>query len=123
MPLPSGDFPNFRSVQDLLVNFYGGAFVTEPEESDYTIGTATVALGVKNPGIRVGVILSNTGASNLAVSFKSPLTITTGIFILPGRYFRLDWYYDGDLVSRPLFGISSAGGGTLHMIERFLMGA
>jgi hypothetical protein len=123
MPLDGGDFQNFRSVQDLLVAFYGGGLITQPEESDYTIGASTVALGAQVNGMRIGVLLSNTGATNIAVSFKNPLTTTTGIFILPGRNFRLDWYYDGDLVSRPLFAISSAGGGTLHMVERFLTGA
>ena len=73
--------------------------------------------------MRIGVILSNTGATNISVSLKSPLTVTTGIMILPGRTFRLDWYYDGDLIQRPLYAISSAGGGTLHMLERFLTGA
>jgi len=123
MPLDGGDFANFRSVQELLASFYGLAFITEPIESDYTIGGATVAVGSGFGGQRVGVLLSNTGATNLAVSFKNPLTVTTGIFILPGRSFRLDWYYDGDLVSRPLYAISSAGGGTLHMLERFITGA
>lgn len=123
MPLDRGDFPNFRSVQDLLVAYYGGGLVTQPEESDYTVGAAAVRLGAKVNGMRIGVVLSNTGATNFSVGYRDSLTITTGIFISPGRYYRLDWYYDGDLVSRPLFAISSAGGGTLHMVERFLTGA
>jgi len=124
MPLNGGDFANFRSVQELLATFYGLAFITEPSESDYTIGTLAAALGSGFGGQRVGVLLSNTGATDFAISFNRNVTITTGILIPKGAQpFRLDWYYDGDLVSRPLFAISSAAGGTLHMLERFITGA
>jgi len=124
MPLDDGDFQNFRSVQDLLVAFYGGGFITEPFESDYTVGAAAVSLGSKPSGVRVGILLSNTGGTDFAVSFNPAVTITTGILIPKAAPpFRLDWYYDGDLVQRPLYAISSAGGGTLHMLERFLSGA
>jgi hypothetical protein len=119
----NGDETNFRSVQDLLTEFYGAPFVTQPEESDYTVGAAAVPIGANVNGMRVSIILSNTGATNFAVSFLQGVTITTGIFILPGRSYRFDWYYDGDLLNRQLYAISSAGGGTLHMLERFLTGA
>lgn len=119
----NGDSPNFRSVQDLLASFYGGAFVTQPEESDYTIGAAAVPIGANVNGMRISVILSNTGTTNLAVSFLRGLTVLTGIAIPPKGLYRFDWYYDGDLLNRPLYAISSAGGGTLHMLERFLSGA
>lgn len=119
----NGDYPNFRSIQDLLYSFYGGAFVTQPEETEYNVGAAPVPIGAKVNGMRISIVLSNTGATNFAVSFKDSLTITTGILILPGRNYRFDWYYDGDLVQRPLYAISSAGGGTMHVLERFLTGA
>ena len=119
----TGDYPNFRSVQDLLANFYGGVFVTQPEESDYTVGTAAVALGAAINGMRIGWVLSNTGATNISWSFQPLTSAADGIMIVPGRSFRSDWYYDGDLVGRPIYAISSAGGGTLHMLERFLTGA
>lgn len=119
----NGDDYNFRSVQQLLENFYGGAFVTKPHETDYTIGTTAAQLGAVPPGVRVGLLLSNTGSTNIAIAFNANLTITTGILILPGGTYVSDWYYDGDLVTRPLFAISSAAGGTMHMLERFLTGA
>jgi hypothetical protein len=123
MPLDDGDFQNFRSIQDLLVAFYGGALVTQPEETDYTIGASPVAVGAQINGLRISVVLSNTGATDFAVSFKAGVTITTGILIPKGQNYRFDWYYDGDLVQRQLYAISSAGGGTLHVLERFLTGA
>lgn len=114
---------NFRSVQELLGVFYGGVFVTEPAESDFTITTAAVQLNSSHLGMRTGVLLSNTGTTNFAISFLAGVTITTGILLLSGGTYSLDWYYDGDLVSRPLYAISDAPGGTLHMLERFLAGA
>lgn len=118
-----GPYPNFLTVQDLLQVFYGGAFVTLPHDSDYTIGTTAAALSSNRGLQRVGLIVSNTGATNFAISYTAGVTITTGILLLPGGTFTSDWYYDGDLVSRTLYAVSSAAGGTLHMIERFLAGA
>lgn len=118
-----GDYPNFRSIQDLLAAFYGFPFITQPEESDYTIGASVVPIGANVNGMRVVIILSNTGATDIAISFKYGVTITTGILIPSKGLYRLDWYYDGDLVQLPLYAISSGAGGTLHMVERFLTGA
>lgn len=118
-----GPYPNFRDVQDLLRIFYGGAFVTLPHDSDYTIGTTATALSSNRGLQRVGLIVSNTGSTNFAISYTAGVTITTGVLLLPGGTFNSDWYYDGDLVSRTLYAVSSAAGGTLHMIERFLVGA
>jgi hypothetical protein len=118
-----GDVPNFLSVQHLLAAFYGGAFVTLPHDSDFTIGTTPVALNSARGLQRVGALVSNTGTPTIAVSFSPAVTITTGILLLNGGSFNLDWYFDGDLCNRTLWAIASAGGGTLHMIERFLVGA
>lgn len=114
--------PNARSVQELLALFYGIGFITEPDESDYTISTTAVRLGGNFAGQRVGRFLSNTGSTNFAISYSPGVTITTGGLLLPGGTFNDDWYYDGDLLNRQLYAISSAAGGTLHMIERCLVG-
>lgn len=114
---------NFRSVRELLLAFYGGAFITQPMDSEYTIGTTALQLGDGRLGQRVLRALSNTGATNIAISFNPAVTITTGFLLLPGGFYKDDWYYDGDLLERPLWAISSAAGGTLHMLERTLVGA
>jgi hypothetical protein len=123
--MPNGlDFvQNFRSVQELLIAFYGSGFITEPFETDYTIGTTAVLLGSVRLGQRVGRTLSNTGATNFAISYSPNVQISTGFLVLPAGTFSDDWYYDGDLVNRPLYAISSGAGGTLHMLERALTGA
>ena len=71
-------------------------------------------------GQRVSYLLSNTGATNFSISFNSTVTIAMGILLLPGGTFISDWYYNGDLVQRYPWAISS--GGTLQMLERFLAG-
>ena len=123
MPLDSGDWANFRSAQDLLVAFYGGALVTLPHDSDFTIGTTAAQLTSNRNGMRIGYLLSNTGATNFAISFNPAVTITTGVLLLPGGTMNFDWYYDGDVVERFPWAISAGAGGTLHMLERFLTGA
>jgi hypothetical protein len=122
MPTESPFPPNFRTVQDLLEEFYGLPFVTSPRESDYTIGTTAAAIGA-NAGQRVGGLISNTGSTNFAISFLRTVTITTGILLLPGGSLTLDWYYDGDLLTRQLYAIADNAGGTLHMVERYIEGA
>jgi len=93
-------------------------------DSEYTIGTTAVQLGDSRLGQRVARALSNKpGATNFAISFNPAVTITTGFLLQPGGFYRDDWYYDGDLLERPLWAISSAAGGTLHMLERTLVGA
>jgi hypothetical protein len=119
----NGERTNFRSVQDLLDTFYGGSFVTQPEESSYTIGALAVQLGAAVNGMRISVVLSNCGTTNIFAGFNAGVTATSGIAIAPKASYRFDWYYDGDLVSRVLYAISDAGGGKLYMLERFLTGA
>lgn len=120
----TGDYiQNFRSIRELLYAFYGSAFITAPSESDYTIGTTAAVLGSTDNGQRVNRLISNTGSTNFAISYNPAVTIATGALLLPGGTFRDDWYYDGDLVERPLYAVSAGAGGTLHMIERILTGA
>lgn len=115
--------PNFLTVNDLLAAFYGGAFVTLPHDSDYTIGTTPVALSSNRGLQRIGAFLSNTGTPSIAVSFNPAVTITTGILLQTGGFASFDWYYDGDLLDRTLWAVASGAGGTLHLLERFLVGA
>ena len=111
--------PNVTSARDLLMGFYGSPVYTQPVESTATIGTTATAIG-NGKQQRLGILVSNTGATNFAIGFNPALTIATGALLLPGGTYNLDWYYDGDLVLRPLFAISSAGGGTLYIVERML---
>jgi hypothetical protein len=114
---------NIRTARDFILQWYGTLASTRPVESDYTIGASTVvALGAINV-TRVGLILSNTGAGNIAVSFNPAVTISTGILLEPGGTFISSWYYDLELVTYPLYAIGAGSGETLHMIENVITGA
>jgi hypothetical protein len=114
---------NVRSARDFILQWYGTLATTQPIESDYTIGdTDVVQLGASNI-TRVGLILSNTGAKNIAVSFSPGVTITTGILLEPGGTFISSWYYDLELVTYPMYAIGADSGQTLHMIENAITGA
>lgn len=115
--------PNFLTVNQLLAAFYGGIFVSQPHDSDYTIGTTATAVASNRGLQRISALISNTGSTTFAISFSPTVTITTGVLLQTGGTFYLDWYYDGDLCDRTLYAIASGAGGTLHMIERFLVGA
>lgn len=114
---------NIRTARDFILQWYGTLATTRPVESDYTIGSSTVVqLGATNI-TRVGLILSNTGAGNIAVSFSPGVTITTGILLEPGGTFISSWYYDLELVTYPMYAIGAGDGETLHMIENAITGA
>jgi hypothetical protein len=119
------EFPvrNIRTARDFILQWYGTLATTRPVESDYTIGASTVVqLGATNI-TRVGLILSNTGAGNIAVSFSPNVTISTGILLEPGGTFISSWYYDLELVTYPMYAIGAGSGETLHMIENAITGA
>ena len=114
---------HFTQLQDINQAFYGAKIDTLPKESDFTIGTTAVALDSLIRRDCIWRALSNTGTTTIAISLQQSLTITTGIVIPANALLLMEWRVDGDLVNRPWFGISSAGGGTLHMLERYIAGA
>lgn len=114
--------PNFRNLEELLASFYGRTIVTLGHDSDFTIGTTATVLDSKRGLAPVQRLISNTGSTNFAISFNPAVTISTGVLLQAAGTFKLHWYYDGDLLYKPLYAISSAGGGTLHMVEQFLTG-
>jgi hypothetical protein len=110
-----------RSPRELSDWFYEALIRSSPSEFDYSIAaTALIITQTKRP--RIGITISNTGANNAAVGFNPALTLTTGILLLPAGSLTLNWYYDGDLLIRPMFAISVAGATTLHVIESVLDG-
>lgn len=119
-----GPFPlNFHSAQDLLSAFYGSNIITLPHEKDFTVGTSIVTLDPARGLQAISVAISNTGTPNIFVSFNSAMASPNGFLLQTGGFLSFDWYYDGDLVQKPLYAIGAAGGGTLHVLWRMLTGA
>jgi len=112
---------NAQDVRELLANFYGTPFVTQPVEADFTINTS--AVGVLQLVLqRVGALVQNTGATNIYIGYSQAVSTSTGFKLSPGDRFREDWYYDGDLLMRQLYCVGDNSGGSVHVLERCLQG-
>ena len=110
-----------RSPRELSDWFYDALIRTSPGEFDYSVGTTGLIITqTKRP--RVGITISNTGANNAAISFLAGVAIATGILLLPAGTLTLNWYFDGDLLIRPMYAISTGAGTTLHVVESILDG-
>ena len=114
------DFPIF-SLQQFYQQIFGAQFRVRPHNSSFTVGTTAVAITPpSSPAL--GITFSNTGATNIAIRTAQTVTITTGILLLPGGSVDVKWYEDFDMLSYDWFAISSAGGGTLFVVQRILSG-
>jgi len=112
---------NMHSARDLFSAWYGLLAATSPIENDYSpAGTAiTIRKNLQNC---IGVLISNTGSANVAFGFNAGITISTGILLLQGQALTLHWLEDGDLLMYQIWAISTAGGGTIHVVENVLSG-
>lgn len=122
--LPLGELitaQNIHSLRDAWLAFYGVLATTEVFESDYSPVATAIAIG-KHGHDRMGYIVSNTGTANVAIGFSTAVTISTGILLLQGQTFVSNWLQDGEAVWKGIHVISTAGGGTVHMVENVLQG-
>jgi hypothetical protein len=112
---------NVHSAREALVLWYGFLQTTQPIENDYSPTNSAIAIGKYN-SLRLGYIISNTGTANIALGFSAGVTISTGILLQQGQAFTSNWLTDGEAVWAPLYVISTAGGGTVHVVENVLQG-
>lgn len=112
---------NVHSAREALLLWYGFLQTTRPIENDYSPTNTAIAIGAYN-SLRLGYIISNTGTANIAIGFNPGITISTGILLQQGQAFSSNWLTDGEAVWAPLYVISTAGGGTVHVVENVLQG-
>jgi hypothetical protein len=112
---------NVHSAREALLLWYGFLQTTRPIESDYSPTNTAIVIGAWN-SLRLGYIISNTGTANIAIAFNPGVTISTGILLQQGQAFVSNWLTDGEAVWAPLYVISTAGGGTVHVVENVLEG-
>lgn len=112
---------NMHSPRDLFSAWYGLLAASAPQENDYSPAATAIPIG-KFPSTRIGLIVSNTGSANVAIGFNAGITISNGILLLQGQALSLHWLEDGDLLMYPMWAISTAGGGTIHVVENVLSG-
>lgn len=113
------DFPNVRSARELLEIDYGVSVVTQPRESDPTVGTTAVKLGTY-ANSRLGFYLSNNGANPIYIGFSPGVTAGAGIQVAAGGFFSTTWRMDGELVNSEVWAISGAAGNSVHVVESVL---
>lgn len=113
---------NIRSAREMVLRYFDTLATTKPHETNYTIGTTALALG-STAFRRLGYLLSNTGSVNIAIGWSLAVTITTGILLEQGGSFQTSWFFDLELVDRPIYAIAASGGATLFMVENAITGA
>jgi len=112
---------NMHSPRDLFSAWYGLLAASAPQENDYSpAGTALTIRKFQTTSI--SVLVSNTGAANVAIGFSAGVTLANGILLLQGQALSLSWLEDGDLLMYQMWAISTAGGGTIHVVENVLSG-
>ncbi len=109
------------SARDIITAFFGQRIITRKHETDVTVGTTSVQLGVY-ANTRTEIIIGNTGSATVVISFHSPVTATTGIPIASGAWFSLNWFNDNELVMQDIYAISASSGQTVHVVESVLSG-
>jgi hypothetical protein len=109
------------SARDVITAFFGQRIITRKHETDVTVGTTSVQLGVY-ANTRTEIIIGNTGSATVVISFHNPVTATTGIPITSGSWFSLNWFNDNELVMQDIYAISASSGQTVHVVESVLMG-
>lgn len=84
----------------------------------------TVAIGVNQVDVllgnpdRLGVFITNTGTTVITLSGNTPIAAGAGILLTAnGSTYSATVESDGDSVALPLFGIGSAAGGSVRVVE------
>jgi len=112
---------NMHSPRDLFSAWYGLLAASAPQENDYSPAGTAITIR-KFPTTSISCLISNTGAANVAIGFSSGVTLANGILLLQGQALSLSWLEDGDLLMYQMWAISTAGGGTIHVVENVLSG-
>lgn len=114
---------NIRSAREYATRFFGFLWTNRPHETDYTVTTTPIKVTTAVQQ-RIAIIVSNTGATPIAISYNPAVTITTGVVIPAGQAFTSHVYFDGEVMMRDLWVVAgAAGNSTAHVIESLLTGA
>lgn len=90
------------------------------QQQNVTVGIASQQVMPPNPD-RVSLIFSGDGVNTFTVAQLSPVVAGQGIVITPTiPAIHVDGYELGDNIIQPWFGICSAAGGKLTIIEGFI---
>jgi hypothetical protein len=121
MPIPQDVGFRVTNARDLIEVYFGLKIVTRKHETDVTVGTTAVQLGVY-ANTRTEIIIANTGSALVVFGFHNPPTVTSGIPLPANTWFSLNWFNDNELVMQDIYAISGTAGQTVHVVESVLSG-
>lgn len=109
-------------LRTMIEQFFGFQLRTIPRESDVSVGATAVQLG-HWARARIAVGLCNNGSAAVMISFQPTVTATTGIQLAAGQNIFFGWYLDNETVFYDLYGISTAGTNSVHVVEYVASGS
>lgn len=91
----------------------GGIF--QPGGVAVPVDAASIEVVPYNPN-RIGLLITNTGTTNITLRRESPVVSGVGILLLGnGATLSLNYKDDGDAVCFQFYGIGDAAGGSLYV--------
>jgi hypothetical protein len=111
-----------QSVRDLLLFNFGTEVRIYPKESNPTIGTTPVLLGLYT-NVRVALTVSNPSSNTIYLGYSTAVSTTNGLVLAANSSIAWTWYLDGEIVIQPLYAIAAGAGNKLYVVESSLIGA
>jgi hypothetical protein len=94
---------------------YGGVF--QPRETTVAVGVTQVE-ALRNDPNRIGLLITNTGTTNITLARNAGIVSGVGILLLGnGASLALSVMEDGDIVQNGFYAISDLAGGSLFIEE------
>lgn len=93
---------------------------TNRQEYYVTVGTSPDTILPNNPN-RISWFISNLQGQTVYVSDQPNVSTTTGAFLGVGAALSSGWHQDGLSVTNPVYGISSATGTKLYVLETVII--
>lgn len=108
-----------RSLADLLAATFGVATSHRENPITNSVGASKVKILNASP-TRVGLVIVNTGATNITIAPNAQVALTTGIIMGAGASMTLKWDQDFELLSQEWTAIGNGAGGTLYILETYI---
>lgn len=104
-------------LHEMLKSLYGARTTINENPDNVTMGVAALRIAGNNP-MRLGLIVMNLSANSVYIAPSNQVAATRGIWLAPnGGQASLVWDRDMELCTREWWGIATAAGSTIYVIE------
>lgn len=111
-----------HNVSAFMSSWFGDELPTDFLDSNVTVGLTAIQL-VPNNARRIVLRMSNNGNAVIAVGRDPTVTIATAVVLIaPSQVLLMNVLLDLTDVTRTWWGISSAAGTALHVLEDVMTG-